>query len=66
MAQKIMDASDKPVCTDNIAHMLLHLGGIHTPHYNRAFDPLSTEFDPTTKRIINGEHDYDSLSAIWK
>ena len=66
MAQKIMDASDKPVCTDNIAHMLLHLGGIHTPHYNRAFDPLSTEFDPTTKRIINGEHDYDSLSATWK
>ena len=66
MAQKIMDASDKPVCTDNIAHMLLHLGGIHTPHYNRAFDPLSTEFDPTTKRTINGEHDYDSLSATWK
>ena len=66
IAQKIMDASDKPVCTDNIAHMLLHLGGIHTPHYNRAFDPLSTEFDPTTKRIINDEIDYDTLSATWK
>ena len=66
MAQKIMDASNKPVCTDNIAHLLLHLGGVHTPYYNKAYDPLHEEFDHTAKRIINGEHDYDSLTNCQK
>ena len=66
MAQKIIDASNKPVCTDNIAHLLLHLGGVHTPYYNKAYDPLHEEFDHTAKRIINGEHDYDSLTNCWK
>ena len=60
-AHLISEICNRPICTDNIAHLLLHLGGVHTPYYNKAYDPLHEEFDTTVPRIINGEKEYDEL-----
>lgn len=59
IAQKIIDSRNKPLCTDNVAHILLSLAGIETPHYNARYNPLSTDFDTTQHRLIWGKFDYD-------
>lgn len=65
MTQDIANSVNKPICTDNIAHMLLYIGGIHTPCYDSRYNPLAKEFDGSLPRIINGEHNYDTLTKQW-
>ena len=55
----IVDSSHKPLCTDNIAHLLLSLAGIRTPYYNASYDPLSKDFDGSRHRLIWDTFNYD-------
>ena len=59
IAQKISDSHSKPLCTDNIAHLMLSLAGIKTPYYNARYNPLSADFDSTRHRLIWERFDYD-------
>ena len=52
-------AKEFPVVTDNIAHMLLYLGGVHTRYYQKSNNPLDDAFDAGRARIIGGSVDYD-------
>ena len=58
--RSIVDSSHKPMCTDNIAHLLLSLAGIRTPYYNASYDPLSKDFDGSRHRLIWDTFNYDS------
>lgn len=59
IAQKISDSRSKPLCTDNIAHLMLSLAGIKTQYYNAQYNPLSADFDSTRHRLIWERFDYD-------
>ncbi|MBQ3151848.1 MAG: phosphoethanolamine transferase [Bacteroidaceae bacterium] len=59
IAQKISDSRSKPLCTDNIAHLMLSLAGIKTQYYNARYNPLSADFDSTRHRLIWERFDYD-------
>lgn len=65
IARDVSLSVNKPICTNNIAHMLLYLGGIHTPYYNKKYNPLVKEFDESQPRMINGEHNYNTLAEQW-
>ena len=62
VCHSIENAKDLPLCTDNIAHLLLYLGGISTGYYNEEHNPLSQCFDSSSPRIINNEFNYDEFS----
>ena len=59
IAEEIADSHSKPLCTDNIAHLMLSLAGIKTPYYNARYNPLSADFDSTQHRLIWERFDYD-------
>ena len=59
IAEEIADSRSKPLCTDNIAHLMLSLAGIKTPYYNARYNPLSADFDSTQHRLIWERFDYD-------
>ena len=59
IAEEIADSRNKPLCTDNIAHLMLSLAGIKTPYYNARYNPLSADFDSTQHRLIWERFDYD-------
>lgn len=61
IVQSVIEAKGDPLCTENIAHMLLYLGGIHTVHYSDAHNPLSAGFNPDAPRIINNKYNYDEI-----
>lgn len=59
IAEEIADSRSKPLCTDNIAHLMLSLAGIKTQYYNARYNPLSADFDSTRHRLIWERFDYD-------
>lgn len=59
IVEQIDNAKRAPITTDNLAHMLLYLGGIKTPFYNCTKNPLVKSFNPNVPRIIGGTTDYD-------
>lgn len=61
VAEQIREATDKPVLSTDLSHLLLYLGGIHTPLYKESQNILSPEYDAGRKRIIHYNTDYDLL-----
>ena len=59
VVQQMERAKELPVLTDNIAHMLLYLGGVHTRYYQKSNNPLDDAFNAGRARIIGGSVDYD-------
>lgn len=45
-------AASKPFMIDDLTHILLHLGGIHTAWYDAKKNPLHPEYDTTKHRIL--------------
>ena len=60
--QNIEKAKKLPLCTDNIAHLLLFLGGISTEYYKEEYNPLSLRYYSSLPRIINNEFYYDEFA----
>lgn len=58
---RIMAVRHKPLMTDALPHLLLHLAGISTPWYSAAHDILSERYDSGRRRVLNGETDYDAF-----
>lgn len=63
--QNIEKAENLPLCTDNIAHLLLFLGGISTEYYKEEYNPLSSRYDSSLPRIINNEYYYDEFAKYF-
>ena len=61
IVQCLNKAKDLPLCTDNVAHLLLYLGGISTEHYKEDYNPLSPTYNTSLPRIINNEFNYDEF-----
>ena len=53
-------AKDKPFMTDDLTHLLLHLGNIKTQWYDATKNPLHPSYDESKHRILLlGGIDYD-------
>lgn len=63
IAKQIKEATDKPVLSTDLAHLLLYLGGIYTPLYKESLNILSPKYNTRRKRIIHGDADYDLLMS---
>ncbi|MCQ2245296.1 MAG: phosphoethanolamine transferase [Bacteroidaceae bacterium] len=60
--QRIKEIANNPFKTDDVAHLLLGLGGIHTSWYDATRDWLSPDYQQHP-RILKHTTDYDSLMA---
>lgn len=60
IVEAIRQAVNRPVMSDDICHLMFHLGGIKTKYYKSERDYISADFRPC-KRIVNDTADYDSL-----
>lgn len=58
---EIKAACNRPFMTDNVAHLLLYLGGIACPEYCDSRNPLSQNYDSLRPRVIKNTTDYDKL-----
>ena len=59
--KEIVQAKDRPLMTDALAHTLLYLAGISAPDYCEKYNILSPEYDDKRPRILKGVADYDKL-----
>lgn len=63
IVEQLKKASNRPMMTDNICHMLFHLAGLtQIPYYNPMRDVLSNNY-VCGKRIINDKYDYDKIKT---
>ena len=58
---QVVEAKDRRLMTDAIAHTLLYLAGICSPDYHAEYDVLSPQYNENRPRILKGTADYDSL-----
>lgn len=63
VVSRLRQAATQPFMTDNLAQMMLSLGGIHCLWYNAKADPLSSLYDIHRKRLLHGEIDYNELMS---
>ena len=61
VVQAVKKAKDRPYMTDALPHLLLWLGGIHTPEYHSEYNILSDDYNTARKRIIKSYYDYDRI-----
>lgn len=64
--QAIQAAKDRPMMTDQIAHLLLYLGGIHCKEYRAEHNVVSPSFDTRRPRVLKGTVDYNRLKQEEK
>lgn len=57
----IQSASDKPFMTDNLCHMLFHLGGVSSSYYHKERDILSDSYVCPPRIIVEDHVNYDNL-----
>ncbi len=57
MVRQIATATHRPFTTDNLCHLLFHLGGLQTSYYKAERDIISDQFKPY-RRIVEGKNDY--------
>ena len=60
IVESIRQSVNRPIMSDDVCHLMFHLGGIKTKYYKPERDYISTDFKPY-KRILKGVVDYDSL-----
>lgn len=58
---QVIEAKDRRLMTDALAHTLLYLAGIYSPDYHAEYDVLSSKYNENRPRILKGSTDYDSL-----
>ncbi len=58
---QVVEAKDRRLMTDAIAHTLLYLAGICSPDYHAEYDVLSPQYNENRPRILKDTADYDSL-----
>ncbi len=51
----------RPYMIDLLPHLLLRLGGIHTPLYRRQYDLLDSIYDERRPRLLKATTDYNQL-----
>lgn len=56
--QRINDATQRPMMTDALPHLLMHLAGIESTWYSAKYDVLSDDYDSARRRVLNGEREY--------
>ena len=61
LVKEIRDAREKPFMTDRLPHLLLYLGGISSPYYQPAYNPLSPDYDSEKPRLLKNSIDYNLL-----
>lgn len=59
--QRIIAASNKPMLTDALPHLMLYLAGIETPWYSERHNILSDGYDADRPRPLNGERLYSDF-----
>lgn len=57
VVRQIAMATHRPFTTDNLCHLLFHLGGLQTKYYKPERDIISEQFKPY-RRIVEGKNDY--------
>ena len=60
--KQVIEARQRPLMTDALAHTLLYLAGISTPWYKPECDVLSPEYNEKRPRILKNTTDYDKLA----
>ena len=60
--KQVIDARQRRLMIDALAHTLLYLGGISTPWYQAECDVLSSEYNENRPRILKNTTDYDKLA----
>jgi heptose-I-phosphate ethanolaminephosphotransferase len=60
--KQVIEARQRPLMTDALAHTLLYLAGISTPWYKPEYDVLSPEYNEKRPRILKNTTDYDKLA----
>ena len=60
--KQVIDARQRRLMIDALAHTLLYLGGISTPWYRAECDVLSPEYNENRPRILKNTTDYDKLA----
>ena len=57
----IKDAAQQPFITDRLPHLLFYLAGITSPDYDERLNLLSSKYDASVPRILEGIANYDAL-----
>lgn len=60
---EVVRCKDRRFMTDALPHLLLYLGGIHSPDYRETLNVLSDYYDEARPRLLKGVTDYDKLKA---
>ena len=60
--QAILGARERPMMTDVLPHLLLYLGGIHTPLYRPELNVISPDYNTARPRLLKGKTDYNLLN----
>lgn len=61
--QQLRKAARRPVMLDDLCHMLMHLGQVHSPCYKACRDVLSPSYRHP-RRILQGGVDYDRIDLL--
>lgn len=61
----IKQATNRPLITDNLCHMLFNIASIRTPYYREEFDILSPNYK-RNKRTINQFYQYEDIRFSQK
>ena len=60
--KQVIEARQRPLMTDAIAHTLLYLAGIESSWYKPEYDVLSADYNDKRPRILKNTTDYDQLA----
>lgn len=60
---EVISSKDRRFMTDALPHLLLYLGGIHTPYYRETLNVLSSHYNEARPRLMKSTTDYDKLKA---
>lgn len=60
---EVINSKDRRFMTDALPHLLLYLGGIHTPYYRETLNVLSSHYNESRPRLMKSTTDYDKLKA---
>jgi heptose-I-phosphate ethanolaminephosphotransferase len=63
IGRALREAQAKPFGTDDLAHLVLRLGGVKTRYYDSERDLLSPHFSPRPRPVKGGVATYEEIMA---
>lgn len=60
---RIKGSLDRPFMTDNLCHLLFHLGGVSSTYYREDRDILSNSYVCPPRIIVEGQTNYDEMKT---